>query len=140
LRRGSRRPPLGEKRGTTRSVTRLSLARAFARQSRAFGQVALTTYEGVWPTPIRDLDQVSRINQRRFRQLSVPARVPYLVDPRLSDVFGAHPSRCWSRASGSADLATCRRYRQRIVAYHDGFLHDRGVMPPGLDYPRGADV
>lgn len=54
----------GDKRGdATRFPMSVATARTFARQSRTLEQVAFTTYEGVWPTPIRDADQGSRINR-----------------------------------------------------------------------------
>ncbi len=138
----------GEKRGDNAIRYPLSVAsaRAFARQSRALSQVALTTYEGVWPTPIRDGDQVSQINQALvsgnfFEMLGARSVLGRALRPS-DDVFGAAPVAVLShgmwqrRFGGRADVIG-----QRITAYQDGVSFTIvGVMPPGLDYPRGADI
>jgi predicted permease len=121
-------------------------ARAFVRETRAFGRAAVTTYEGVWPTPIREGDHVSRINRA-------------LVSGNFFDVLGARPF--LGRALDASDdrlgaapaavlsfTAWQRRFGarpdivgQRIVPYDTGAaLRIVGVMPPGLDYPKGADL
>jgi hypothetical protein len=121
-------------------------AREFVRQTRAFSRAALTTYEGVWPTPIREDDGVSRINCA-------------LVSADFFDVLGARPllGRALEATDdrlGAAPVAVLsynawqRRFGarpdivgQRIVPYDTGAaLTIVGVMPPGLDYPKGTDA
>lgn len=121
-------------------------ARAFARESRVFSAVALTTYEGVWPTPIREGDQISRINRAL-----VSANFFDMLGarPLLGRVFNADDDRlgaapvailsydAWQhRFGGRPDIIG-----QRIVPYDSGAaLTIVGVMPPGLEYPKSTDV
>lgn len=117
-------------------------ARAFARESRVFSAVALTTYEGVWPTPIREGDQISRINRAL-----VSANFFDMLGarPLLGRVFNADDDRlgaapvailsydAWQhRFGGRPDIIG-----QRIVPYDSGAaLTIVGVMPPGSSIPR----
>ncbi len=138
----------GEKRGDNAIQYPLSVAnaRAFVRDSRTLSQVALTTYEGVWTTPIRDGDRISRINQALvsgnfFEMLGARPTLGRALRPS-DDVFGAArvavlSHGMWQRRfGGRADVVG-----QRITAFQDGISFTIvGVMPPGLDYPRGTDM
>src|SRR6266545_3611113 len=124
----------------------LDEARAFARQTRALAQVAFFAYEGAWPTPIRDGGRISRLRRA-------------LVSGEFFDVLGAYPA--LGRALNAADdvvgaapvlvLSHGAWQRQfggdprvlgrQIVMHHNGVAYTIvGVMPQGLDYPRGADL
>jgi hypothetical protein len=121
-------------------------ARLFARQSRMLSQTALTTYEGVWPTPIRDGDHVSLINRALvsggfFDVLGAHALLGRALR-ESDDHLGASPAAVLSYAAwqrrfgGRPDIVG-----QRMVLYHTGAaLTIVGVMPSGLDYPKGTDV
>ena len=130
----------------TRYPLSVAKAREFVRRTRTLSRAALMTYEGVWPTPIREGERVSRVNQA-------------LVSGNFFDVLGAHPlmGRALERSDdrlGAAPAAVLsynawqRRFGaradiigQRIVPYDTGAaLTIVGVMPAGLDFPKGTDV
>src|SRR6266550_2069016 len=89
----------------------LDEAREFARRTRSLTQVAFFGYEGAWPRPIRDGERISRLRGA-------------LVSGEFFDVLGAQPV-----------------LGRQIVTYGTGVAYTIvGVMPQGLDYPRGADM
>jgi predicted permease len=123
----------------------LADAREFARRTRTLERVAFFSYYGAFPKPVRDGDQVSRL------------RVA-LVSGEFFDVLGARPA--LGRALGIADdvrgaapvlvlsyAAWQRRFGgdlhvlgRQVLTYEDGVTYTIvGVMPQGLDYPRGTD-
>src|SRR3989441_359009 len=120
-------------------------AREFARQTRSLERVAFFSYYGAGPKPIRDGDQISQ--GRRA-----------LVSGEVFDVLGARP--VLGRALGATDDvsgaapvlvlsygAWQRRFGgdpqvlgRQLLTYDDGVAYTIvGVMPQGLDYPRGTD-
>jgi predicted permease len=123
----------------------LSDGRAFTRGARTLERAALFLYNGAGPIPIRDGDQVSRLRRA-------------LVSGEFFDVLGVHPA--LGRALGREDdvrgaepvavlsyTAWHERFSadpgvigRQIVTYGDGTVYTIvGVMPEGLDYPKGTD-
>ena len=120
-------------------------AREFARRTRALDGVAFVGYEGAWPTPIRDAGQMSRL---RVAVVSGAFFDVLGVKPVLGralraddDVLGATPvlvlsHSAWRRRFGG----DARVLGRQIVLHATGATYTIvGVMPQGLDYPRGAD-
>jgi predicted permease len=120
-------------------------AREFARQARSLERVAFFSYYGAGPKPIRDGDQISRLRRA-------------LVSGEFFDVLGARPTlgralRATDDVSGAAPVlvlsygAWQRRFGgdshvlgRQVLTYDDGVAYTIvGVMPQGLDYPRGTD-
>src|SRR5438309_5339272 len=120
-------------------------AREFARQTRSLERVAFFSYYGAGPKPIRDGDQISLLRRA-------------LVSGEFFDVLGARP--VLGRALGATDDvsgaapvlvlsygAWQRRFGgdphvlgRQVLTYDDGVAYTIvGVMPQGLDYPRGTD-
>ena len=124
---------------------RLDEVREFARRSGALGAVAFFGFGGAYPTPVRDGDQLYRLNRALvsgnfFDVLGSRPALGRTLQPD-DDVVGAAPvivlsHRAWRlRFAGDSTVvgrtltvhATGRPYR--IV----------GVMPRGLDYPLGTE-
>jgi predicted permease len=119
--------------------------REFARRTATLERVAFFAYEGAWPTPIRDAGGMSRLRQA-------------LVSGEFFDVLGARPllgralradddqvgaapvavlsHGAWQRHfGGDADIVG-----RQILVHGNGVAYGIvGVMPRGLDYPRGVD-
>src|SRR2546422_352399 len=124
----------------------LDEAREFARRTRSLTQVAFFGYEGAWPRPIRDGERISRlrgalVSGEFFDVLGaqpVLGRALHAAD----DVVGAAPvvvlsHGIWQRQFGGDAKVLGRQ----IVTYGTGVAYTIvGVMPQGLDYPRGADI
>jgi len=120
--------------------------RQFARRTRSLTQVAFFGYEGAWPRPIRDGERISRlraalVSGEFFDVLGaqpVLGRALHAGD----DVVGAAPvvvlsHGIWQRQFGGDAKVLGRQ----IVTYGTGVAYTIvGVMPQGLDYPRGADI
>ena len=123
----------------------LGSAQAFSRDTRSFERAAFVAYEGAWPVPIREGDQISRLRQA-------------LVSGDFFDVLGGQPRlgrslRTEDDRVGAAPVAVIsygawqRRFGRRsevlgqqIVIHGNGVAYTIvGVMPPGFDYPKGAD-
>lgn len=121
-------------------------AREYARRSRVLEQVGGYVYDGPFLTPIRDGDQVSRLSTA-------------LVSGEFFEVLGARPLlgrtlRAADDVRGSPRVivlsygAWQRRFGgdphvlgRQVVTYRDSVTYTVvGVMPQGLDYPRGVDV
>ena len=117
----------------------------FARRARALERVAFFSYYGAWPKPIRDGDQISRLRRA-------------LVSGEFFGVLGARPAlgralRAADDVVGAAPVAVLshgawrRRFGgdprvlgRQILTYDEGVAYTIvGVMPRGLDYPRGTD-
>jgi predicted permease len=120
-------------------------SREFARQARTLERIAFVSYYGAIAKPIRDGDQVSRLSRA-------------LVSGEFFDVLGARPVlgrglRSTDDVSGAAPVAVLsyaawqRRFGgdptilgRQVITYDDGIAFTIvGVMPQGLDYPRGTD-
>jgi len=123
----------------------LADAREFARRTRALERVAFSAYEGAWPTPIRDAGEMSRL---RVALVSGAFFDVLGVQPVLGrtlrvddDVLGAAPvlvlsHGAWQRRFGGDAQVLGRQ----IVIHASGVAHTIvGVMPQGLEYPRGVD-
>jgi putative ABC transport system permease protein len=120
-------------------------ARDFATRVRSLERVEFFGYGGALPIPIRDGSSVfhmrrSTVSGGFFQLLGTP---PLLGRPLLpeDDVKGAAPvivlsHRAWQRYFGGDSLVIGRR----LVIHGTGVAHSIvGVMPVGLDYPKGTD-
>src|SRR5262245_43151976 len=137
----------GDKRGDpTRFPLSVANARAFARQSRTLAPAAFTTYEGAWQFPVRDGERVSRINGSLvsgnfFDMLGARPILGRALQPS-DDVLGAArvavlSYSAWQRRFGGRSDVVGRR----IIRHDDGTsMTIVGVMPRGLDYPKGTDI
>jgi putative ABC transport system permease protein len=123
----------------------LSQGREFARGARSLERAALFLYNGAAPLPVRDGDQVSRLRRALVSGefFDVLGGRPLLGRAlrRGDDVAGAEPVavlsyRAWHERF-NADHGVIGR---RVVTYGEGIAYTIvGVMPEGLDYPRGTD-
>jgi predicted permease len=119
--------------------------REFARQARSLERVAFFSYYGAWPKPIRDGDQISRL-----RRAGVSGEFFDVLGARPAlgralraddDVLGAAPvlvlsHSAWRRRFGGDPMVVGRR----VLTLDDGVAYTIvGVMPQGIDYPRGTD-
>ncbi|HET7241013.1 MAG TPA: ABC transporter permease, partial [Gemmatimonadales bacterium] len=117
----------------------------FIRSSRILEQAALFLYNGAGPVPVRDGDRISRLRRALvsgefFEVLGARALLGRALRP-ADDVRGAEP------VAVLGDGAWQRRFNrdpavlgQRVVLYGDGTPYTIvGVMPQGLDYPKGTD-
>jgi putative ABC transport system permease protein len=121
-------------------------ARTFARETRVLERVGFALYQGALPISIREGDQVSRLRRglvsgNFFDVLGVRPLLGRTL--RASDdVVGAAPvvtisHGVWQRRfGGSADVIG------RRLLFYDSNVSATivGVMPQGLDFPKGADV
>jgi putative ABC transport system permease protein len=125
---------------------RLDEAREFARRTRSLAQVAFFGYEGAWLMPIRDGERISRLRgavvSGEFFDVLGAEPVLGRALQAADDVIGAAPVLvisygAWQRRFGGDPKVLGRQ----IVMYGNGVAHTIvGVMPQGLDYPRGADM
>lgn len=137
----------GEKRDGSFANFPLGLddAREFARQSRALQSVASFDYHGALANAVRDGDHIVRLRRA-------------LVSGNYFDVLGSQPvlGRAFSaddNVAGAAPLAVLsysawqRLYGgdtavlgRKLLLHASGMSYTiAGVMPQGLDYPRGVD-
>ena len=125
---------------------RLDEAREFARRSRSLAQVAFFGYEGAWPIPIRDGERISRlrgaiVSGEFFDVLGAKPALGRALNA-ADDVIGAAPVLvlsygAWRRQFGGDPKVLGRQ----IVMHGNGVAYTIvGVMPQGLEYPRGADM
>ncbi|MFI5309873.1 MAG: ABC transporter permease [Gemmatimonadales bacterium] len=137
----------GETRGQgfTHWPLGFSAARDFARRARSLDGVAFSGYEGAWPVPLLDGGRLSRLRRARvsgefFDVLGVRPALGRALRAG-DDVTGAAPvlvlsHGAWTRQFGG-DSAVLGR---RLTMHGDGVTFTIvGVMPRGLDYPRGTD-
>jgi predicted permease len=121
-------------------------AREFARRTRLLERVATFASWGAAPLPIRDADQISRLRRALvsgefFDVLGVRPVLGRALQAS-DDVYGAAPVMvlsyaAWQQRFGG-DVHVLGR---QLVMYEDGMPYTIvGVMPQGLDYPRGSDV
>lgn len=136
----------GEARGRDfRYPLRLADARDFARGARSLERAAFVIYYGASPTPVRDGDRITRLRRgfvsgEFFRVLGTQPLLGRALRP-TDDVSGAAPVAVLSygawqeRFGGDAHVLG-----RRVVTYGDSVAYTIvGVMPRGLDYPRGTD-
>src|SRR3989454_3120242 len=120
-------------------------AREFARRTRSLERVATFASWGAAPLAIRDADQISRLRRALvsgefFDVLGVRPLLGRALQAS-DDVYGAAPVMvlsyaAWQRRFGG-DFHVLGR---QLVMYEDGVPYTIvGVMPQGLDYPRGSD-
>src|SRR6266566_3781072 len=120
-------------------------AREFAQRTRVLEPVATFASWGAAPLPIRHADQISRLRRALvsgefFDVLGVRPVLGRALQPS-DDVYGAAPVMvlsygAWQRRFGGDTHVLGRQ----IVMYEDGVPYTIvGVMPQGLDYPRGSD-
>jgi putative ABC transport system permease protein len=123
----------------------LDAARQFARETRLLDGVAFAAYEGAWPQPVRDEGGLSRLRQAHvsgefFSVLRAEPLLGRALRPD-DDVVGAAPvvvlsHGAWKRHYGGDTAVVGRRF----VLHGNAVSYEIvGVMPPGLDYPRGTD-
>jgi putative ABC transport system permease protein len=120
-------------------------AHEFVRQTRTLEQTALFLYNGSAPLPIRDGDRVARLRRALvsgefFDVLGTPAVLGRALNP-ADDVRGAAPVLVLSYAAWRQRFdADPHVLGRRVVLYGDGTAYTIvGVMPQGLDYPKGTD-
>ena len=124
----------------------MSNARAFARSTHALQSVAFFSYEGSWPTSLRDGDRDLRLRRALvsgnfFHVLRTQPVLGRELRPS-DDVVGAAPVidisyAAWRGVFGG-DAGVIGKHltlRETGVTYVVV-----GVMPPGLEYPRQTDV
>src|SRR5688572_14104600 len=120
-------------------------AREFARRSRTVSRSALFGYEGAAAKPVLDGGELTRLRRALvsgdfFAVLGAEPVLGRMLRPE-DDVRGAAPvmvlsHRAWQeRFGGAADVLG-----RRIVMHENRVAYTVvGVMPRGLDYPRGTD-
>lgn len=123
----------------------LETARDFARQSRTLERTAFYAYEGAWPQAVRGVTETPRLRQAlvsgEFFAVLDAAPVLGRALERNDDLVGAAPvvvlsHRAWQRHFGGAPDVIDRE----IVLHGNGRSYRIvGVMPQGLDFPRGTD-
>jgi predicted permease len=120
-------------------------ARDFARTTRTLRSVAYVAYEGAWPVAIRDRESITRLRRglvsgNYFDVLGAHPVIGRALRPS-DDVVGAAPVAViayptWQRQFGADPNVIGRK----ITLQEFGTTHSIvGVMPPGLEYPKGAD-
>ena len=123
----------------------LTDAREFARRTRSLERVATFGYEGAWPQAIHDGGTLSRLRRALvsgefFDVLGVDPALGRTLRPD-DDLVGAAPvvvlsHGAWQRHFGGQASVL----GQRITLHATGTVHSIvGVMPRGLDFPRGTD-
>lgn len=124
----------------------LDEVRDFQRQSRSLAEVAFFGFRGATPLPIRAGEnvypvQVSLVSGNFFDVLRSRPALGRALRPE-DDVVGAAPvvvisHRAWQRRFGGDSAIVGRP----VTVVHSGRSHTiAGVMPQGLEYPRGTDV
>jgi predicted permease len=123
----------------------LSDAREFARQSRSLDRAAFFFRQGAWPVLIRDAGRMSRMRLALVSGgfLDVLGARPALgrtLRPS-DDVIGAAPVLVLSHTAWQQRFGGDTGVIGRQVMMHESGATYRvvGVMPQGLDYPRGTD-
>lgn len=120
-------------------------AREFGRRVRSVERVAFFSYYGAVSKPIRDGDQISRLSRTAvsgaFFEVLGARPVVGRALRASDDVSGAAPVAvlsygAWQRRFGGDRTVVGRQ----LVTYDDGVSYTIiGVMPQGLEYPRGTD-
>jgi putative ABC transport system permease protein len=120
-------------------------ARDFARRTRSLERVEFFSYGGAVPVPIRDGSRVFRLRAALvsggfFELLGTRPVLGRALRPE-DDVRGAAPVVVLSHAAWRQHFGgNPQIVGQRLVLHASGVAHTIvGVMPQGLDYPRGAE-
>jgi predicted permease len=120
-------------------------AREFARRTRSLSQVAYYPYQGAWPKPVRDGTGVSRLRQALvsgdfFTVLGAHAVLGRTLRA-TDDVAGAAPVAVLSYGTWQQKFAGDPAVLGRQLVMYDSDLSYTivGVMPRGMDYPKGSD-
>ena len=123
----------------------LRQAREFSQRTRTLRSTGYYAYEGAWPVAIRNGDQLTRLRRALvsgnfFDVLGARAILGRTLQP-ADNVFGAAPvvvlsHRAWRSAFGADPLVVGRSLSLVEFATSAKIV---GVMPPGLEYPKGAD-
>ena len=117
----------------------------FARRPRSLEQIAFFSYYGAAPKPIHDGDQIRNLSRALvsgtfFEVLGTRPLLGRALQA-ADDVQGAAPVmvlsyRAWQQRFGGDAQVLGRR----VLTYDDGVAYTIvGVMPQGLDFPRGTD-
>src|SRR6266850_8021429 len=120
-------------------------AREFTRRTRSLDRVAILASWGAAPLPIRDADQISQLRRALVSGefFDVLGARPVLGRglQASDDVHGAAPVLVLSYAAWQQRFGGDAHVLERqLVMYQDGVPYTIvGVMPQGLDYPRGTD-
>lgn len=138
----------GETRDGHASKIPLALndVREFGRRSRSLQGVAFLAFRGAVPAPIRSADQVfpiqlGLVSGNFFDVLQSPAAIGRALRPD-DDVVGATPvvvlsHRAWQQQFGGDSAIVGKP----VSMFYTGRSYTIvGVMPQGLEYPRGTDV
>ena len=135
-----------EDRGFDNYPLGLESARAFATQTHTLDDVAFFGYEGASPAPIREGDRISRLNRSMvsgnfFDVLGTPAVLGRTLTPG-DDLPGAAPvvvisHAVWQRRFGGDTAVIGRRLHMNDLSVSYTIV---GVMPRGLDFPRGSEL
>ena len=124
----------------------LEQSRELAGTTRALADVAFVSYYGAAPVAVREAERVSRLRTAMvsgdyFAVLGARPLVGRALRP-ADDVRGAAPvlvlsHRAWRERYGGAPDVVGRR----VVSHGTDVEHTIvGVMPPGLDHPRGVEA
>jgi len=124
----------------------LDEARDFARRTRRLEQVGLVGYEGAWPITLRSGDATFRLRRALvsgslFDALGARPALGRALRP-TDDVAGAAPVLVMSYAAWQQQFAGDPHVLgRRLLAFDNAVTYTVvGVMPRGLDYPRGVEV
>jgi putative ABC transport system permease protein len=124
----------------------LDEARDFARRSRRLEQVGFVGYEGAWPITLRSGDATFRLRRALvsgslFDALGARPVLGRALRP-TDDVAGAAPVLVMSYAAWQQQFAGDPHVLgRRLLAFDNAVTYTVvGVMPRGLDYPRGVEV
>jgi predicted permease len=118
----------------------------FGGGAQSLASTAFIAYQGAWQVPIRDRGLVSRVRVAEvsgtfFDVLGARPLLGRTLQP-ADDLVGAAPvvvlsHRAWRRHFGNDPDVLGRAF----VLHQAGVACQIvGVMPPGLDYPKGAEV
>jgi putative ABC transport system permease protein len=124
----------------------LDRAREFARQTRALESTGFFAYEGAWTSPIKDGDRLiplalALVSGNYFSVLGARPLLGRVLQPE-DDAAGADPvlvlsHPAWQRYFGGDAAVLGRRVELHVTGLSYRIV---GVMPAGLDYPRGTDL
>ena len=119
--------------------------RAFESRPRTLERGAYYAYEGAWPQTIKDGDRVwslrrSAVSGDFFAVLGATPSLGRAIRPE-DDVIGAAPVAVLGYAAWQQQFGGDPNILGRTIAMHETGVVYRivGVMPQGLDYPRGTD-
>lgn len=119
--------------------------REFARRSHALSRVAFFGYEGAAPTPIREGQRMSRLRRALvsgefFDVLGVKPVIGRALRPQ-DDAIGAAPVVVLSYGTWQQHFGGTPDVLDRQIVMHESGAAYRivGVMPQGLEFPRGTD-